>query len=303
MAKETKKLLIKVGMVFIVSLLLFPLYIKESSYAFHGNTKDGNKIIESGGELKKGENVTLKIYFSTKAYAKSKSIKHGQHYHYIAWLEDGSLISISVSDYNKRKELDDLADAVYDYALGKTKTAPDPVTVTGSVVKLDSRVAEYYKKEVEYGKNTIDPTTMTTYKDESKFSKVYYLEIDTSFTRTWAIIISIVGPIVTLISGIVLVILIFKHKELEPPALKPAMTTQGKVTTPKDDNDPIFNKSFYSTYTNKDTYYGSSDYKEDFSDSEDDKSDNNDVFEENNESPESSSKFKLKTGSAENDTN
>ena len=85
--------------------------------------------------------------------------------------------------------------------------------------------------------------------------------------------------------------------------MMPAMTTQGKVTTPKDDNDPIFNKSFYATYTNKDTYYGSSDYKEDFSDSEDDKSDNNDVFEENNESPESSSKFKLKTGSAENDTN
>ena len=162
--REKSNMLFITGGLFAFFLIALIIFGKHTfSYTFSGKTKDANQIIASGEELKKGDIVTLKIYYLTSAYAETKgNFKTRQSaYHYIAWLEDGSLISISAHDNGTIQKLNNYADDIYDYYLGKTNTEPAPITITGNLHKIDSKVKKFYNEQVDAAKYTLNPNTMS----------------------------------------------------------------------------------------------------------------------------------------------
>ena len=85
---------------------------------------------------------------STESYS---FIPTGHDYYYIIWMEDGSVMPMSVSKKADREYLDALTDATYDYADGKTKTISiPPRTFIGTVKTQDSKIGGYYKEGLNY---------------------------------------------------------------------------------------------------------------------------------------------------------
>ena len=252
---ENEKTTLLMGVLFVFGILFLSFTAKNASYTFSGKAKDGNAIIASGGELKKSDIITIDIDFLTPAYAESKGafgfgITHS--YYYIAWLDDGSLITISAKESSKIQELNKFSSEVYDYVMGKTTTAPKPISVTGELHKLDSEVAEYFKKEVETAKYSLNPNTMSMEIDNSKFTKIYDLEIDTSYSRGFMKFMTLFAIVLTILSGGALLFGIISLKSKPSKSSASAYTDVSEIrTSAMDDNDPIFNRSFYNTYTNK----------------------------------------------------
>ena len=283
---------------FLIALIIFGKHI--FSYAFSGKTKDANQIIASGEELKKGDVVTLKIYYLTSAYAESKgNFKTKQSaYHYIAWLEDGSLISISAHDYDTIQKFNNFSNEIYNYSFGKTNTAPAPITITGELHKIDSKIKQFYNEQVDAAKYTFNPNTMNMEKDESKFSKVYDLEIDTNYSRTAMTFLSIVIIALTILSGVAFIYtLLFYDKASNNPTEQHVSGAYNNTTSNNIENDPIFNKSFYNTYNSKkseNTIIEKDNNSESYfkSDNSDDSIDND--YKTDNEPKSTGSKFKLK---------
>ena len=299
--REKSNMLFITGGLFAIFLIALILFGKHTfSYTFSGKTKDANQIIASGEELKKGDMVTLKIYYLTSAYAETKgNFKTRQSaYHYIAWLEDGSLISISAHDNDTIQKFNKFADEIYDYSWGKTATAPAPITITGNIHKINSKVKKFYNEQVDAAKYTLNPNTMSMERDESKFSKVYNLEIDTSYSRSSMKLLSVVIILLTVLSGVAFIyILLFYDRDSKIPAEQPVSRAYNTTASNNIENDPIFNKSFYNTYTNKNSDSSTmekvkkseSDFKSDILDDSFD-----DDYESDNEPKSTGSKFKLK---------
>lgn len=85
---------------------------------------------------------------STETYA---FIPTGHEYFYIIWMEDGSVMPLSVSKKADREYLDALTDATYDYIDGKTKMIEmEPKTFIGTVSTQDSEIAGYYRDSLNY---------------------------------------------------------------------------------------------------------------------------------------------------------
>jgi len=85
---------------------------------------------------------------STESYS---FIPTGHEYYYIIWMEDGSIMPMSVSKKADKEYLDALTDATYDYADGTTDTiAIPPRTFIGTVKAQESKVEGYYKEGLNY---------------------------------------------------------------------------------------------------------------------------------------------------------
>lgn len=75
----------------------------------------------------------------------------GHEYYYLIWMEDGSIMPLSVSKKADREYLDALTEATYDYIDGNTRMIEmEPRTFTGTVSSLDSDVVKYYKEALTY---------------------------------------------------------------------------------------------------------------------------------------------------------
>lgn len=84
----------------------------------------------------------------TESYA---FIPTGHEYYYLIWMEDGSIMPLSVSKKADREYLDALTDATYDYIDGKTKMIEmEPREFTGTVSSQDSEVTKYYNEALGY---------------------------------------------------------------------------------------------------------------------------------------------------------
>ncbi|MBQ9200571.1 MAG: hypothetical protein IJ141_10385 [Lachnospiraceae bacterium] len=267
---------------FLICAILFIFFFKNSSFALSGKTKDANKIISSGERLRKNDNVTIKLYYVTEAYAESKNRIKGitnTTFHYIAWLEDDSLISISSQDSETIYKLNNFARQIKEYSNGKSLSPPDPIVITGHIMDLDSEVRQFYNEAITIGSYSINPNTMHYERDETKFSYIYNLEINTSYSKTFMFIGLIVSGFFTLAFGLLTVLCYINYKKISDEIVTKPVDT-------KIDNDPIFNNSFYDTYMKKDAS----------SDNSDDKADENNETDDSlyQEKESGKSSFKLK---------
>lgn len=94
--------------------------------------------------------ITYEVVACLGCYAESTEtyafIPTGHEYFYIIWMEDGSIMPLSVSKKADRDYLDALTDATYDYIDGNTKMIEmEPRTFIGTVSSQDSEIAGYYR--------------------------------------------------------------------------------------------------------------------------------------------------------------
>ncbi len=78
-------------------------------------------------------------------------IPTGHEYYYLVWMEDGSIMPLSVSKKSDKEYLDALSDATYDYCDYKTEYIDmEPRTFIGTVTTQDSEILGYYNETLDY---------------------------------------------------------------------------------------------------------------------------------------------------------
>ena len=141
--------------------------------------KDIMDIIEDDGELKDGQYVTVGIDAVVDWYAETKHtvnlIPVGKEQHCIAWLEDGSFISLTVKK-SYYDEIDDLIDKTWEFLEDESNTAelPRPIVFKGRISKMKSEVIRYYNESlssmgIDRDENTVYDFTIDT--TQSKLSQ------------------------------------------------------------------------------------------------------------------------------------
>jgi len=120
---------------------------------------------------------------STESYS---FIPTGHEYYYLIWMEDGSIMPMSVSKKADKEYLDALTDATYDFVDGITDTiAIPPRTFIGTVKAQESKAEGYYKE----GLNYLDI-------NEKDGWKIHYVLFDCTSTRGGTILL--VGAVMLL---------------------------------------------------------------------------------------------------------
>jgi hypothetical protein len=148
-------------------------FVSSAGFLFNG-ADDINAMIEEGS-LKSGEFTRVRIDANFGAYAETTHtinglIPAGNEQHYMVWLDDGSLISVTVKGDDEYDRMDDIEEQTYAYIdsgdyLGKS------VTYTGKVSSIYGDLEKYYQEALDY--LGADSTNTT----------IYYLDIDTTETK------------------------------------------------------------------------------------------------------------------------
>ena len=172
--KISRLLLIFLSIVLIIGAL-YEL-ANYGGYLFGGKAKDVYEIIlEDSFDEYEGKYVSLNVDAVIENYAETTHtynfIPVGKDQHYIAWLVDDSLISVSVKGGSKSKKMDTIADETWDYLNGVTEDfTQEPLKVEGVLKDLKGELANYYDQ-------IIDEYEMRD------FFEIRYLNIDATQTR------------------------------------------------------------------------------------------------------------------------
>lgn len=167
-------------------------FISGADFLFKG-ADDINTMIGDNG-LKVGEFTRLRIDANFGAYAETKHtingfIPAGNEQHYMVWLDDGSLISVTVKGSDKYDRMDAIEEQTYAY-IDSGDYLSKSVTYTGKITSISGDLKRYYQEALDY--LGADSTNAT----------IYYLDIDTTETKG-----SIIGMTVAcLVFGVVLFI-------------------------------------------------------------------------------------------------
>ena len=194
--------------VFLMALALL-LLVSDMDFLMNGAENINQKIAD--GSMESGEYVEIDVNASFGAYAETKHtingfIPAGKEQHYVIWLDDDSLISMTVKGKKKYDELEKVVSATESYLMG-TGTLSETVRFTGKIGTVSGELKDYYDEALDYL-----GADMST--------NVYYLDIDTTETKG-----SIIGRTVFIIAlGIVL---IFAGKASFSQAKKAKMESEG----------------------------------------------------------------------------
>lgn len=187
MAKNNNKKSSPVGMLVltIIFAIAFVLVLATNAGVLFGQPKDLYDVIEENGEPVKGEYVKLDMKATFGGYAETQYkikgiIPAGKIYHYVALLDDGSVISVSFRG-NKMKEKFDkiLSNTEAYYMSGDAGMLKDTVTVKGKLTTVAGDQGMYYTN------------AMTGYYD----GNIYRLSIDTTSKGTMLIVVIILAAI------------------------------------------------------------------------------------------------------------
>jgi hypothetical protein len=183
-------------LIIIVGVLLMFLgvcvFIGDSDFILNG-ADDINTMIEER-RLNPGEFTSVRIDANFGAYAETRHmingvIPAGTEQHYMVWLDDGSLISVTVKGSSKYDKMDAIEDQTYEY-IDDGGTLSKSVTYVGEISTVSGDLKKYYQEALDY--LGADDTNVN----------IYYLDIDTTQTKE-----SIIGVcLLFLVMGIAMVV-------------------------------------------------------------------------------------------------
>ncbi len=234
------------GWLFIIMGVVILIFMAPNfKYVFTGSATDINDMIEDGEQPHVRDRVSMEVTYVIDWYAELRETKRSRRrtttvttYHCLALLDNYEVISISVKkNSDLYDKLDDLRQDTASYINGYTDTPPDPVEVNGTIRKLNSKIKGNY----EYA--------ASVYGFDS--SEVYMLEIDTTQSKFFIILLMIIGAATI---GVGVYFICISRKEENASDVSDLYTTNGVTlnTTPRDTasvesmyEDPVFNQSFY----------------------------------------------------------
>jgi hypothetical protein len=164
-------LLIIVGVV--LAFLGVCTFIGDSDFIFNG-ADDINTMIEEL-RLNPGEYTSVRIDANFGAYAETLHmingvIPAGKEQHYIVWLDDGSLISVTVKGSSKYDKMDAIEEQTYEY-IDNGGTLGKSITYVGKISTISGDLKKYYREALDY-----------LGADDSS-ANIRYLDIDTTETK------------------------------------------------------------------------------------------------------------------------
>ena len=134
----------------IISLILY------SDLIFGTKVTNINKLLQQGTV---GANVDSYVELDVDAVLdnfaetshKRNGITIGKDQHFLVWLDDDSMIAVSVKSKKDVKAMEDIMDVTWDYVEGKRETlADEPLHLKGKLQKMSSEMKNYYQKSLDY---------------------------------------------------------------------------------------------------------------------------------------------------------
>lgn len=179
----------------LVAFVCVAAFSTELKYLF-GKATDINDMLEDGGSPEKGEYVSVGVdavfdWYAETQYKINGIIPAGSKQHCIMWLDDDSIISLTVKGKKNIEKIDKIIEGTQDCLYGTSDTLPSRIVFEGKVTDIGSEVKQYYNEVVLGSGYTI-----------------HYLTIDTTYSKTSIIIYGVVflliigGFIASFISGI-----------------------------------------------------------------------------------------------------
>lgn len=190
-----------------IAMLLGGLYtvIYKASYIFFGNAKEVKQIIfEDSFDEYTNKYVEIEVdavleHFASQTHTYN-FIPVGKDEFYIAWLEDDSLLAVSVKG-NNIKEMDRILDETWDYLDYKTDYfTNDTLKLKGELKKMDNELLKYYEE------------ALVSLGAEEAELKIRNLVIDTTESR----IINLLASLFLIaIGGFLTYLAFYKEKEIK----------------------------------------------------------------------------------------
>jgi hypothetical protein len=187
-------LLIVIGV--IIAIVGVVTFVAGSDVIFRGADDINTMIAEN--RLEAGEFTNVRIDADFGAYRETKRticgfIPVGKEQHYMVWLDDGSIISVTVKGKSTYEKLDAIEEQTYDYMQNGGYLAQS-MTFTGKVTEISGDLADYYQEALD--NVGVDEST----------ANILYLDIDTTKTKAsvigWSAVMLALGMIL-LVVGIV----------------------------------------------------------------------------------------------------
>lgn len=229
--KSEKNSVFTLVIIFIFGIVLLVMTADEIDYIFTGKTTDVNEMIADGREPEVGDHVSIELDYVIDWYAELTQSRKGIKkvtYHAMGVLDDGRIISICVKkDSEEYDKIDDLIEETYDYLAGISNVPPTSVKLEGTVRKIDSEISSYYTTGLSY----IGYTS----------SDAISLDIDVTQKRIYVVLMFVFAI------GMTVVPVILGLKEYNE--YKASKNRKMNNIVPEPTNDPVFNKSFYDTYS------------------------------------------------------
>ena len=184
--------------------------VSNSEIIFSSNVTDINKLLQQGTiESNVDSFVDIKIDAVLDNFAetthKTNGITTGKDQHYLVWLDDDSVIAVSVKNKKLVSELNRIMDETWDYLDEKRDDfTENTVEVKGKIKKMSTEMRKYYQESLDY-----------IGVGEAGFG-VHYYQVDCTMSRLMYMIISAV----LLVLGLLLIIaFIVTRKKLSAAAL------------------------------------------------------------------------------------
>ncbi len=162
----------------IISLILY------SDLIFGTKVSNINKLLQQG-TLSANEDsfVELDVDAVLDNYAETSHKRNGftvgKDQHYLVWLDDDSMIAVSVKSKSDVNAMNEIMDKTWDYIDGKTEVFTDtPLHLKGKLQKMSFEMKNYYQKSLDYFGIT------------SADRDIHYYVIDCTDSRLLAILIT-----------------------------------------------------------------------------------------------------------------
>ncbi len=160
---------------------------------FGQNVSNINKLLEQGTlESNVDSYIEIKIDAVFENFAetthKTNGITTGKDQHYIVWLDDDSVIAVSVKNKKLVSELERIMDETWDYLDEKTDSlTQNTIEVKGKLRKMNTEMRKYYDEHLDY-----------IGLKEAGFN-IHYLQVDCTSSRTTYIIATAIMLVVAVL--------------------------------------------------------------------------------------------------------
>ena len=183
--------------------------VSNSDIIFSSNVTDINKLLQQGTiESNVDSFVEIRIDAVLDNFAetthKTNGITTGKDQHFLVWLDDDSVIAVSVKNKKLVSELNRIMDETWDYLDEKRDDfTENTAEVKGKIKKMSTEMRKYYQESLDY-----------IGVSEAGFG-VHYYQVDCTTSRLMYIIVSAV----LLVLGLLLIIaFIVTRKKLSAAA-------------------------------------------------------------------------------------
>lgn len=168
----------------LIALLLFAAFSDDIKYLF-GKAESMNDVLANGGP-EKGQYVSVGVdavfgCYGETTYKINGVIPAGSKQHYVIWLYDNSVISLTAKGKKNTDIINGVISDTEKYLYGETEYLASPVIFEGKITSIEPDGDKYYSSAVSDIRQLGIPDL-----------EVRHLTIDTTYTKTSIVIYGII---------------------------------------------------------------------------------------------------------------